>query len=530
VKWKTLVHNGVAFPPEYSPRGFAIRIKGKPFKLNGQQEELAWAWAKKKDTPYVNDSVFAANFVKDFLKLLPSEYKDCTIKDLDFGELHAAVDKEKATVLDPVAKKARSEERKKLREAMKAKYGWAEVDGNKFDVANYLVEPPGLFIGRGNHPIRGKWKPRVYSKDVTLNLGENAVVPPGEWKEVIHDHHSTWLARWVDKLTEKEKYVWLSDASTIRQERDMAKYDKAAKLAQNFDKVVDKIYEAMKSRDSARRMVATAAFLIYRLAMRVGDEKDPDEADTVGASTLRVEHVKLNGRTAEFDFLGKDSVRWQKSIELSGRDQVVFECLRAFTEKKKPTDLLFHDINSRTINEFFGTCLKGLTAKVFRTYLATEHVRAYLMNGNVKDGSDSQKIYHAKMANLQAAVMCNHKRAIPKNFEETLKKKQEKLEELKKAEAKTEKAQARLKAREEKMKLDLELSITCRDYNLGTSLRNYIDPRVVVAWCRFVGLDWTKVYTKTLQRKFLWTEKNTPVWEKIVNEAKAAKKTSGAQA
>jgi len=27
--------------------------------------------------------------------------------------------------------------------------------------------------------------------------------------------------------------------------------------------------------------------------MRVGDEKDEDEADTVGASTLRVEHLKF---------------------------------------------------------------------------------------------------------------------------------------------------------------------------------------------------------------------------------------------
>ena len=33
--------------------------------------------------------------------------------------------------------------------------------------------------------------------------------------------------------------------------------------------------------------------MIYRTAMRVGDEKDPDEADTVGATTLRTEHIKL---------------------------------------------------------------------------------------------------------------------------------------------------------------------------------------------------------------------------------------------
>jgi len=33
--------------------------------------------------------------------------------------------------------------------------------------------------------------------------------------------------------------------------------------------------------------------LIDRLALRVGNEKSEDEADTVGCCSLRVEHVKL---------------------------------------------------------------------------------------------------------------------------------------------------------------------------------------------------------------------------------------------
>ena len=49
--------------------------------------------------------------------------------------------------------------------------------------------------------------------------------------------------------------------------------------------------------------------------MRVGDEKDPDEADTVGAITLRAEHIKIEGDILHFDFLGKDSVRWVKERE-----------------------------------------------------------------------------------------------------------------------------------------------------------------------------------------------------------------------
>ena len=32
-----------------------------------------------------------------------------------------------------------------------------------------------------------------------------------------------------------------------------------------------------------------------------------------------------------------------------------------------------------------------------------------------------------------------------------------------------------------------------RDYNLGTSLRNYVDPRVLKSWMNYVGLDWKRV-------------------------------------
>jgi Topoisomerase IB len=47
--------------------------------------------------------------------------------------------------------------------------------------------------------------------------------------------------------------------------------------------------------------------------MIVGDEKDPDEAHAVGATTLRKEHVTLTSDEIKFDFLGKDSVRWQET-------------------------------------------------------------------------------------------------------------------------------------------------------------------------------------------------------------------------
>ena len=79
------------------------------------------------------------------------------------------------------------------------------------------------------------------------------------------------------------------------------------------------ILKNLDSKDETRRKVATVSWLILVPNMRVGDEKDPDEADTVGAITLRAEHIKIEGDTIHFDFLGKDSVRWVKEYQSATR-------------------------------------------------------------------------------------------------------------------------------------------------------------------------------------------------------------------
>ncbi|HEX2014135.1 MAG TPA: DNA topoisomerase I, partial [Nitrososphaera sp.] len=101
------------------------------------------------------------------------------------------------------------------------------------------------------------------------------------------------------------------------------------------------------------------------------------------------------------------------------------------------------------------------------------------------------------------------KKAMEK-FEETVAKRKQVIEELEKQVAarnwKTEIQEKRLKERVAKLKVQLKLQQETKDYSLGTSLRNYIDPRVMKAWLNYVELDWTKVYTATLQRKFKWVE------------------------
>ena len=552
MKWKTLQHNGILFPPNFESKGIRIRIRGQETSLDLLQEEMIYQWAKKKDTPYAQDKVFQKNFVSDFAKTFNGKYKNLELSDIDFSNPFKLVDKEKDAkeLLTKEEKKALAAKRKELRDGMKAKYGMAIMDGKKVEVANYMAEPPGIFIGRGEHPMRGKWKPKVSSKDVTLNLGKDAKPPIGDWGKVVHDKDSMWMASWTDILTQKRKYVWLADTAGIKQDRDRAKYDKAKKLASEIDKIKDKIVKDMQNKDAMVRRISTACYLIYRTAMRVGDEKDPEEADTVGATTLRKEHIKLNGDSIEFDFLGKDSVRWQETVPAIGHDKQFHDNLKELVAKKKDTDEIFDEITSRHVNVYYSSVVKGLTAKVFRTFLASSVVSKYLReNGDVKKSTPAEKLYHAKLANLEAAVMCNHKRTIPKTFEQTLQKKIDKLktvetaspwkkkeealkkaesakpktdaqkekqnERIKKAKIQIRKTKQKHKERIEKLTLQVDLTKKTKDYNLGTSLRNYIDPRIFKSWTDDVGAEWEKLYTAALQKKFLWVKSENESWNQV---------------
>ncbi|MSV33705.1 MAG: DNA topoisomerase I [Nitrosarchaeum sp.] len=555
MKWKTLQHNGILFPSAYEAHGIKIKIKGESIEINLNQEEMIYQWAKKKDTPYSQDKVFQKNFTEDFAKTLPSKFKNISYQDIDFSHAYKIVDKEKdlREMMTKEEKKALAVKRKELREKLVQKYGKAIMDGKEVDVANYMAEPPGIFIGRGDHPLRGKWKPRVTAKDVTLNLGKDAKIPEGNWGKIVHDNDSMWLAGWTDYLTEKRKYVWLADTAGLKQDRDKAKYEKAVKLSKEIGKIKDQIVKDMKNKDPKISRISTVCYLIYRTAMRVGDEKDPDEADTVGATTLRKEHINITDNAIEFDFLGKDSVRWQETVKAEGNDKQFQENLKRLIQNKKPKDEIFEDVTSRHVNAYYSSIVNGLTAKVFRTYLATTMVKNYLKeHDNMKGKTPNEKLYHAKLANLEAAIMCNHKRTIPKTFEESLENKRETLKNinkeqpwkktldaLKKAESSEDKTDAqkknnakkiktlneqikkqkeKQKERTEKLQLQIDLSEKTKDYNLGTSLRNYIDPRIFKAWTNEVGAEWEKLYTAALQKKFLWVQNEKVNWSELAKD------------
>ena len=561
-----LIHNGILVPelPRYLELSLVIR--GQERKLTPLQEEMAIAWAKKIGTEYVQDSGFIKNFMRDFSTAL-GIHPLLSAEEVDFGPALSVVQAERAAkeAITPEERKALAAARKAERERLKEEYGHAIVDGERVELGNYIAEPSGIFMGRGKHPLRGKWKRGARQSDITLNLSPDAPRPQGDWAEIIWQPESLWVARWEDKLTGKLKYVWLSDTAPVKQEREAHKFDKADTLEQNIAEIRASIERDLASEDAKLRMVATACYLIDTLCLRVGDEKDPDEADTVGATTLRPEHITLHeDGTAEFKFLGKDSVLWHKKIQPS---EVVLNNLRELVQNARPSGSgnndkpqIFPTIDSGHVNEYLGQILPGLTAKVFRTHHATQAVANSLAGSEVEASDpDYEKWGAVVQANLEAAVLCHHYKKASANwserrgrFNEKKDKAQERVSALRaeskqanealdaikremrekraevssdaqkecvkaryakrieQAKKKADAAKSKLQRAEDalgKLKVQDMVAARGRTWNLGTSLKSYIDPRVYYQWGQQMEYDvLARYYPKTLQKKFAWVK------------------------
>jgi len=587
-----------------------IEIDGTEHPLTPKQEEMAIAWVRKLSTVYVEDPVFCKNFFDDFSLALGKN--NLTDENIDFSEVIAYIESErvKREALTKEEKKQKREDRKVVREQLKEQFGTAILDGHPVEISNWTAEPSSIFMGRGEHPIRGKWKQGPSKEDIVLNLSDDAPRPEGNWKRISFEPECLWVAKWTDKLSGKTKYVWLSDNTPIKQDREIEKYDKAKLVGNNLEEIRSKVVEALNSDDKRQRKVATACYIIDQLNLRVGDEKDEDEADTVGATTLRPEHITINGNNVLFNFLGKDSVEWKKEKECPEKFVQVFQELIDEANNsgdKKPQ--IFSDISSRHVNIFFGEIVDGLTAKVFRTFHASNTVRGSLEENDVdKTDPDFVKKEAAIMANYAAAVVCNHMKQAPKD--DVWKNRLQKFRERKiKADERINKANENQKLREEKIdqyktklaekrrelrkqekiletvkddyqqikdsevpnnqkekvslkkkiekakkKVDTQkkrietakkrvvsaksqiergknsvgtakervykakmaykkiesqerISKKTKVWNLGTSLKSYIDPRIYNDWGKELEYDWRNYYSNTLQKKFSWVER-----------------------
>ncbi|PPS13735.1 hypothetical protein GOBAR_AA06856 [Gossypium barbadense] len=534
-KWSTLVHNGVIFPPPYKPHGVKMLYDGRPVDLTPEQEEVATMFAVMQETDYMSKPQFKKNFWEDWSKLLGRNHVIKSLDKCDFTPIYEwhLQEKEKKKQMSSEEKKALKEEKLMQEE----KYMWAIVDGVKEKVGNFRVEPPGLFRGRGEHPKMGKLKRRIRPCDITINIGKDAPIPecpiPGErWKDIKHDNTVTWLAFWNDPINPKEfKYVFLAASSSLKGQSDKEKYEKA-RLLKDYIKNIRAAYtKDFTAKDVTKRQIAVATYLIDKLALRAGNEKDDDEADTVGCCTLKVGNVEcIPPNKLKFDFLGKDSIQYVNTVEV---ELPVYKAIGQFQTGKRKSDDLFDELDTSKLNAHLKELMPGLTAKVFRTYNASITLDD-MLNKETKDGDVAEKVVIYQRANKEVAIICNHQRSISKSHSAQMSRLTEKITELKGLlkELKTdldrakkgkpplkdadgkqkrnltpeaiEKKIAQTNVKIEKMERDMQTKEDLKTVALGTSKINYLDPRITVAWCKRHEVPIEKIFNKSLLAKFAW--------------------------
>lgn len=231
--------------------------------------------------------------------------------------------------------------------------------------------------------------------------------------------------------------------------------------------------------------MGVALYFIDKLALRAGHEKDDkEEADTVGCCNLKVADVEAlpDGHSVKFDFLGKDSIRYDNTVTVEPEVHALVAAFRARDgqgRSKGPTEQLFDTMDANDLNDKLKHLMEGLSVKVFRTYNASITLDRLLREGEVggaegggggKGGGggvkdeplspangngagpssenenpfpysgfpspamsamtvDGRKAVYDR-ANKEVAVLCNHQRAVPKAHEEQMGKAAAKVQAL----------------------------------------------------------------------------------------------------
>ncbi|GIX80333.1 DNA topoisomerase 1 [Caerostris extrusa] len=474
IKWKTLRHNGPVFAPPYKrlPKYVKFYYEGKPMKLSAKTEEVAGFYGRMLDQEYTSKGQFNRNFFKDWRTVMTPREKEiiknlrkCNFKDFDV--YYKQKSKEKKTM----TKKEKlitynfyliSRELKKENEKLTKKYGYCIIDGHKEKVGNFKIEPPGLFRGRGTHPKMGMLKRRITPKDVIINIGKKTKIPrppsSHEWKEVRHDNTVSWLARWSENILGSTKYIMLNPSSKLKGQKDFRKYETARKLKVHVNRIRKEYMQDLKSKDIQVLQRAVALYFIDKLALRAGNEKMKALLTQWAAAPCEWSTslcMKKDGKkyVVSFDFPGKDAIRYVNSVAV---DRRVFNRLKLFIGNKQPGNELFDRLNTSFLNKYLNDLMEGLTTKVFRTYNASK----------------------------------NSTRAAGYSYQRNDKKKKKRLMQL-----------------VQQLK-NLKLQATDKEENkqiaLGTSKLNYLDPRIIVAWCTKYNVPIEKIYNKSQRDKFRW--------------------------
>ena len=118
--------------------------------MKPEVEEICNWWAQIEGSEFAEKENVKKNFVECFLALFDKSMGATDFEDFDFSRIKAHLEQVREQRLGRSTEEKKREQQEKL---IKDKgFKFCLYDGNLEKVSNYLVEPPGIFRGRGEHP------------------------------------------------------------------------------------------------------------------------------------------------------------------------------------------------------------------------------------------------------------------------------------------------------------------------------------------------------------------------------------------
>jgi len=199
-----------------------------------------------------------------------------------------------------------------------------DVDGKKVSAVesadgSFRVSVDGKESGTGRTLTqavsRATGKPVSVSDMVGAPAGEGVTVhgvkiPPGYrviWQSESPNGNARGLLAKVKDSKDRTKPIYTAEHDRIAAEK---KFKRTLTLLRDFAKIQEGIRAGMGSQKDGDRQRFEALALVVDTGMRPGSDNDTKASvKAYGATTLQARHVKFEGDSAVFDFIGKNAHR-----------------------------------------------------------------------------------------------------------------------------------------------------------------------------------------------------------------------------
>ncbi|MCC3268917.1 DNA topoisomerase IB [Arthrobacter gengyunqii] len=214
----------------------------------------------------------------------------------------------------------------------------------------------------------------IITERETLDRIRALAIPPA-WTNVwISPHANGHIQATGTDAAGRRQYIYHPH---WRELKDREKFDRSLEFAQSLPAARRLITKHLRTDGTGpQRAFAAALRIVDAGALRIGGERYAEVNGSYGTTTLRVEHVTVQGNEVRFDFPGKSGQEWHTLIE----DPDLVAALTPMLARPGADTALayegidgqWHSISASALNGFLREVTGGdFTAKDFRTWQAT---------------------------------------------------------------------------------------------------------------------------------------------------------------